>query len=135
MSLVVCSISWSFLVRCFFFFKQKAAYEMRISDWSSDVCSSDLVGDRDAGTRVRQVLVAEVRLQLAVRGHDLLADRALRVRGQRLAIGFRYRVGELRERPVERALRRLLDDLRGDLRRHALHQHLDRKSTRLNSSH
>src|SRR3546814_16891918 len=31
--------SWSL---CFFFFKQKTAYEMRISDWSSDVCSSDL---------------------------------------------------------------------------------------------
>src|SRR3546814_1779867 len=29
-------------VMCFFFFKQKTAYEMRISDWSSDVCSSDL---------------------------------------------------------------------------------------------
>src|SRR3546814_7033947 len=29
----------------FFFFKQKTAYEMRISDWSSDVCSSDLVQD------------------------------------------------------------------------------------------
>src|SRR3546814_5720234 len=28
----------------FFFFKQKTAYEMRISDWISDVCSSDLVG-------------------------------------------------------------------------------------------
>src|SRR3546814_16811902 len=28
----------------FFFFKQKTAYEMRISDWSSDVCSSDLQG-------------------------------------------------------------------------------------------
>src|SRR3546814_8795400 len=28
----------------FFFFKQKTAYELRISDWSSDVCSSDLVG-------------------------------------------------------------------------------------------
>src|SRR3546814_8230273 len=27
---------------CFFFFKQKTAYEVRISDWSSDVCSSDL---------------------------------------------------------------------------------------------
>src|SRR3546814_7206348 len=27
---------------CFFFFKQKTAYEMRISDWGSDVCSSDL---------------------------------------------------------------------------------------------
>src|SRR3546814_7857467 len=29
----------------FFFFKQKTAYEMRISDWSSDVCSSDLTDD------------------------------------------------------------------------------------------
>src|SRR3546814_1383596 len=31
-----------------FFFKQKTAYEMRISDWSSDVCSSDLVFGRNA---------------------------------------------------------------------------------------
>src|SRR3546814_8993781 len=32
-----------FIAYClFFFFKQKTAYEMRISDWSSDVCSSDL---------------------------------------------------------------------------------------------
>src|SRR3546814_10648590 len=30
-------------ILCFFFFKQKTAYDMRISDWSSDVCSSDLV--------------------------------------------------------------------------------------------
>src|SRR3546814_7955502 len=30
----------------FFFFKQKTAYEMRISDWSSDVCSSDLLLDQ-----------------------------------------------------------------------------------------
>src|SRR3546814_20042036 len=30
------------MYRCFCFFKQKTAYEMRISDWSSDVCSSDL---------------------------------------------------------------------------------------------
>src|SRR3546814_8164782 len=30
------------LLYCVFFFKQKTAYEMRISDWSSDVCSSDL---------------------------------------------------------------------------------------------
>src|SRR3546814_1893293 len=29
----------------FFFFKQKTAYELRISDWSSDVCSSDLIED------------------------------------------------------------------------------------------
>src|SRR3546814_3019931 len=31
------------ILSIFFFFKQKTAYEMRISDWSSDVCSSDLV--------------------------------------------------------------------------------------------
>src|SRR3546814_7093151 len=48
-----CCFSFSFLVSLltyryillsssFFFFKQKTAYEMRISDWSSDVCSSDL---------------------------------------------------------------------------------------------
>src|SRR3546814_10816809 len=33
---------FSTFVFFFFFFKQKTAYEMRISDWSSDVCSSDL---------------------------------------------------------------------------------------------
>src|SRR3546814_14261627 len=32
----------------FFFFKQKTAYEMRISDWSSDVCSSDLLAGTSA---------------------------------------------------------------------------------------
>src|SRR3546814_6104326 len=37
---------------CFFFFKQKTAYEMRISDWSSDVCSSDLQGFEDEGVAV-----------------------------------------------------------------------------------
>src|SRR3546814_11891929 len=37
----------------FFFFKQKTAYEMRISDWSSDVCSSDLIGGIDHPARKR----------------------------------------------------------------------------------
>src|SRR3546814_4568106 len=47
-----CYLSFCFVyfVSCFFFFffKQKTAYEMRISDWSSDVCSSDLDPDRAA---------------------------------------------------------------------------------------
>src|SRR3546814_20151752 len=47
--------SCSFLLFLFFFFKQKTAYEMRISDWSSDVCSSDLVrfldGNEDQARR------------------------------------------------------------------------------------
>src|SRR3546814_1478892 len=41
-------MGWSFSF--FFFFKHKTAYEMRISDWSSDVCSSDLA------TRITDVL-------------------------------------------------------------------------------
>src|SRR3546814_20758404 len=53
---------------CYFFYKQKTAYEMRISDWSSDVCSSDLLakahidapldGQADAVAR-RAEIVAE----------------------------------------------------------------------------
>src|SRR3546814_7966012 len=39
----VFAVSCFFLCLFFFFFKQKTAYEMRISDWSSDVCSSDLL--------------------------------------------------------------------------------------------
>src|SRR3546814_7008806 len=39
---------------CFFFFKQKTAYEMRISDWSSDVCSSDLKTDAGRPKRKRK---------------------------------------------------------------------------------
>src|SRR3546814_2837107 len=38
----------------FFFFKQKTAYEMRISDWSSDVCSSDLSSTSSAATSARR---------------------------------------------------------------------------------
>src|SRR3546814_5792812 len=39
----------------FFFVKQKTAYEMRISDWSSDVCSSDLL-DGKTGTLIKDKL-------------------------------------------------------------------------------
>src|SRR3546814_5858548 len=38
-------------LRVVYFFKQKTAYEMRISDWSSDVCSSDLSAPRDLVVR------------------------------------------------------------------------------------
>src|SRR3546814_10648224 len=37
-----------------FFFKQKTAYEMRISDWSSDVCSADLVEDLRRASHLRR---------------------------------------------------------------------------------
>src|SRR3546814_9186337 len=61
----------------FFFFKQKTAYEMRISDWSSDVCSSDLHGR--AG---RDASVAHLH-RLQGRGrHGEEADRLPRGRSQ-----------------------------------------------------
>src|SRR3546814_4673497 len=47
-----------------FCFKQKTAYEMRISDWSSDVCSSDLSFVQYAwnGDRVAHIILFELRL-------------------------------------------------------------------------
>src|SRR3546814_5751085 len=45
---------------CFVFFKQKTAYEMRISDWSSDVCSSDLCTDR--ARKHRSAIIPTARL-------------------------------------------------------------------------
>src|SRR3546814_14285739 len=53
----------------FFFFKQKTAYEMRISDWSSDVCSSDL----RAATRRRR----ERRCGSRRRGHRRLGKHSM----------------------------------------------------------
>src|SRR3546814_2874860 len=51
---MLCSIIVYVFILCFFFFfKQKTAYEMRISDWSSDVCSSDLPAELVALRRGR----------------------------------------------------------------------------------
>src|SRR3546814_10009252 len=68
------------LVCIFFFFKQKTAYEMRISDWSSDVCSSDLAGglravrddEGDLGGKARLRAGPDQRLQVgaAARNED-----------------------------------------------------------------
>src|SRR3546814_17978898 len=81
-----------------FFFKQKTAYEMRISDWSSDVCSSDLqaTGVADvAGERLRSIAAALLqRLQAAfglagsggAAGKQLLQIAARGTQGGALAI-------------------------------------------------
>src|SRR3546814_6887960 len=134
--------SMYFLFWSFFFFKQKTAYEMRISDWSSDVCSSDL---------------------LAAGGVDVVAARASHRRDHAGAVeqlleaadGFLVRTLETRAR--ERVERDQVDLGRVlhlhpalevahqpqqparvfGLVVHALHQGVfegDRKSTRLNSS-
>src|SRR3546814_9214400 len=50
---LLCGIN-CMLLFYFFFFKQKTAYEMRISDWSSDVCSSDLRKNYEIGSKIAQ---------------------------------------------------------------------------------
>src|SRR3546814_10503626 len=61
----------------FFFFKQKTAYDMRISDWSSDVCSSDLLDVGDLLVRDQDVGVLENRLHALGVGHEVGRDVAL----------------------------------------------------------
>src|SRR3546814_2865530 len=57
----------SYILYCFFFFfKQKTAYEMRISDWSSDVCSSDLSVDPALLRPEPRLLVTIVRIDKAL---------------------------------------------------------------------
>src|SRR3546814_3518210 len=94
-----------------FFFKQKTAYEMRISDWSSDVCSSDLeqiaigLGGAAAIAAERDVeIVAQPTRQAHVPAPPELGDALADVR-----------------------LVEVLDKAEA--------HHQDRKSTRLNSSH
>src|SRR3546814_9569113 len=69
---------------CFFFFKQKTAYEMRISDWSSDVCSSDLLVIERAG-----ILIAQIE-DLA----DELAARETEPQGE-LSVGLPYAFSQI----------------------------------------
>src|SRR3546814_8868698 len=60
--MVVMVCSWVLDLSLFCVFKQKTAYEMRISDWSSDVCSSDLLSRRIAvhfGNRFGQGIAHE----------------------------------------------------------------------------
>src|SRR3546814_4190874 len=80
-----------FLVFFFFFFKQKTAYEMRISDWSLDVCSSDL--DRPAGQRQHRE-PDRGRGRIAAGRGDLQVPAQARGRG---AVGARGAIGS--ERP------------------------------------
>src|SRR3546814_1929380 len=74
--------------RCyvFFFFKQKTAYEMRISDWSSDVCSSDLphpMAD-EGGTDEAQACCSQNPISRACRHGPALCRRSVRSEERRV---------------------------------------------------
>src|SRR3546814_2679626 len=75
-SVVLRIVEWFGILFFFFFFKQKTAYEMRISDWSSDVCSSVLLLARNAG---REHGVADVLAGLAEQFARCLVEREARV--------------------------------------------------------
>ena len=52
-----------FLFLFFFFFKQKTAYEIYQCDWSSDVCSSDLITDSDSRKKTNGQVACHMQLQ------------------------------------------------------------------------
>src|SRR3546814_5074427 len=84
-------------MRCyeFFFFKQKTAYELRISDWSSDVCSSDLFSDpqlAQAGIRFKDlpsqgVVIGEVDFSNQGRSRVMLKNRGKLRRSEERRVG------------------------------------------------
>src|SRR3546814_9671128 len=141
------------LIWSFFFFKQKTAYEMRISDWSSDVCSSDLASvpkSRLYGRYITHVWVWINTLSLRIR------DSMLGFRVYPLAITLQIwrtqHVGRRMDFDTEIMVRLFWADVdvlslptrvtypsdgvsHFDVWRDNLRISGDRKSTRLNSSH
>src|SRR3546814_18669765 len=97
----------------FFFFKQKTAYELRISDWSSDVCSSDLCPARRAdgagGNRCRRTVPAG-RGDPARQHRRQLRDRKSVVEGK--SVSVRVDVG------CRRIIKKKINDCSGRISRH-----------------
>src|SRR3546814_1541842 len=125
----------------FFFFKQKTAYEMRISDWSSDVCSSDLTRDEHADTpAITGIGFAEDIEQVALLepDRDQHIERKAR-REQQMPHRHRRRRPKGEEEPgIERVTDEPVEERLAQHRRRGRpfepHEP-NRKSKRLNSSH
>src|SRR3546814_9291287 len=112
----------------FFFFKQKTTYDMRSSDWSSDVCSSDLQPGGAALPRMRAAIagdpVGRIRLVALEAQLHMIEPRR---RERRHARGVEQHAGrdEVRVEPGRRGVAHEFHEIGPE----------DRKSTRLNSSH
>src|SRR3546814_3606919 len=126
----------------FFFFKQKTAYEMRISDWSSDVCSSDLLTlfldafcvfeteDRDPIGRRRKDYESTAGAEDQIDSRDAHGDHNVVERGSNVSCQLVSQLCNGCLLVIEhQMIAKLLDRGACD------HVILDRKSTRLNSSH
>src|SRR3546814_7660461 len=124
----------------FFWFKQKTAYEMRISDWSSDVCSSDLrITRKIAEDNTFKTIAAEwlaknereERAAVTLRKIRWLLDIANPLIGSRP-------ISKITPQEVLAVLRKVEANGRYESARRmrsVISRVLDRKSTRLNSSH
>src|SRR3546814_3468613 len=110
-----------------FFFKQKTAYEMRISDWSSDVCSSDLIAiSFPPGTTEAQTASRVEAFNAATRrGGCGTAEAVAQKFDAEVVANDSLRLGELPEQLQEIVGRLQVGEATPP----------DRKSTRLNSSH
>src|SRR3546814_3368811 len=118
----------------FFFYKQKTAYDMRISDWSSDVCSSDLLNPRAVAIAELVLWIGYLQWHFRTRGRTMPAEPVLKnfenIRCQDAVLAYdgwdiqRDESGK----PVTRwdGITHKLHPVTGEARR---------KSTRLNSSH
>src|SRR3546814_4544227 len=104
----------------FFFFKQKTAYEMRISDWSSDVCSSDLNGHPTPTGNIKWGDYDDLSTYTIARSNITYKDDQNKILTDQLNLRYDFNTGA-----VEHSLSTGLDFTR----------EADRTSTRLNSSH
>src|SRR3546814_10633564 len=122
-------------IKCrIFFFKQKTAYEMRISDWSSDVCSSDLEGKK---TDSRLLFVYSNAPQNVIVRNDSGVKSLADLKGKRFNPGLKGSATEKTAEAVFKALGIAPEFVRGSTTDivDAVKDNRDRKSTRLNSSH
>src|SRR3546814_7431751 len=98
MSYVAYSYLLLYVLVCVFFFKQKTAYEMRISDWSSDVCSSDLQAptagrlerEPEAGGAKRAMLYLTRKIGESVIINDNIEVTVVDIRGKSIKLGFTF---------------------------------------------
>src|SRR3546814_5287970 len=123
-----------------FFFKQKTAYEMRISDWSSDVCSSDLdrlghsEGDGRTGRRPEDGDADRLDLDPELAAENIIVAGRAAERRQHGDRG-QHRADQAADAVDAEHVERIVEaQLRLDLH-HEPAAGEDRKSTRLNSSH
>src|SRR3546814_1583190 len=125
---------------CVFFFKQKTAYDMRISDWSSDVCSSDLrdynplvIANLEDADRLIAFVVHKPTFVPARLKPVIYAD-ALRHRDLLDKI-FWIIADEMEQKPLNDELGKVRVPTLILWGRHAKLIDVDRKSTSLNSRH